>query len=172
MATRVDNAIPIFTPIESTEYSCLQHLTFYLSPFGGRTAVHVPRLNREDGSKFAARSEYQPKWYVTALVLASYILSLGIMPLLAMIATFAIRYSHTFYWALPREWAEIEYPRLVAQMPPDLTPNQVLETVMRRTQALRESGNWGEAIHLAAVAVEHRRALDEAPAIGNPEDLD
>jgi hypothetical protein len=100
MAITLNEQVPLFTPVWSHEHSWIDIPTSYLSPFAGRqmAVVLIPVIKREDGSTGVILGESKIPCFATAIIVASYILSLGVLPLLAAIATAIIRSHHKFHW--------------------------------------------------------------------------
>ena len=97
MTAQVDKVFT-FTPVLTQDCECMSTLVQYLKPLGGIIAVAVPGFDRVDGAQGALRFRYQRPWYATALIIASYILSVGLAPLIVAIATVIYRCTNKFYW--------------------------------------------------------------------------
>lgn len=93
------NTVPLFTPIKTErEWSSLPAL--YLSPLlcGKEVAVFDPREVDALGNQGCKRENNDTSWALTAWKIATYILSAGILPLLAIVFNLVIRLSTKYYY--------------------------------------------------------------------------
>ena len=92
--------VPFLTPIESKEkyVSLLQYPAYYLW-FGGDVARHIERIDAADGVRVAKKVHRDSSCVSSALKVASYVLSVGILPLLALVTLAVARHVYPFnYW--------------------------------------------------------------------------
>jgi hypothetical protein len=94
MSNRIHENVPFLTPIESNELSFLKIPAYYLW-FGGEVAEHIP-VPAHDGTRIANKVFKQTSCISTALKIATYILSLGIFPLLALLTLAISRCVYSF----------------------------------------------------------------------------
>lgn len=138
MANQIGSEVSAFTPVASIEHPWIQEPAWYLMPFGGRGAIAVPYDVRDDGSIGARPTEVTLEWYQTAIIIASYVLTLGIAPLLAAIATVVIRCYHKFHW--------IEDAAIDLNQPDQFAPNPAIQTIQNQTDIWTHMGEMGAAI--------------------------
>ena len=86
--------IAFSTPIEWVDHPLASAVDQYLN-FGNKTAVQI-----EKGSYLANPKNVETTWIYTALKVASMLLTVGLLPLLALILKVCIRANHEFHWAV------------------------------------------------------------------------
>ena len=98
-----DRKIPFFTPVVSEAYPLMKVVDSYFW-FGGRVAEVVLPEQIVDGSTVVKPvNEAKTSMMATVFKIASMILSLGILPLLAIAVKMIKRCSHSFHWIDSRE---------------------------------------------------------------------
>jgi hypothetical protein len=98
--------VPFFTPVISKTTDCFPNVLLYLQPFGGRVAVECDR-SKGPGEIGCLEKIRTVKWYETALVIGSYVLSCGILPLLVLYINCLVRCVNQYYW-IKSEHADID----------------------------------------------------------------
>jgi hypothetical protein len=108
-----DRKVPFWTPVDSEQHPLIKVFDNYLW-FGGRVAeVRLP-LQMQGDSIGAEPKTGQTSMWMTILKIVSMILTLGILPLLALIIKTIIRCTHKFHWIQPQQQNN--------QTPPNTTP--------------------------------------------------
>jgi len=104
MTAILDRKIPFFTPVMSDIYPLTKIVDSYLW-FGGEVAeVVIPE--QITGDSTAVRPvDGETNMVATVLKIATMILSLGILPLLAIAMKVIMRSSHSFHWVARQEQA-------------------------------------------------------------------
>ncbi|HEX2583401.1 MAG TPA: hypothetical protein VHL30_04720 [Chlamydiales bacterium] len=91
--------VPIFTPVE-TENTLSRLPALYLSPLFCNREVAVFNRTYLNGNQICDRKNYNTTFTATALKIATYILSAGILPLLAIVLNLAIRATTDYNYAV------------------------------------------------------------------------
>lgn len=90
--------VSIFTPVLSSENPWIRFPALYLSPFSRMQAIRIETMEKIGDSKGVVEEQHRASLTSTALKISSYILTLGILPLLSLIALMVIRSVHKFHW--------------------------------------------------------------------------
>jgi hypothetical protein len=92
------STVPICTPVISSEHPWIQIPALYLTPFSDKRASLIHPVEKIGASKGVLEIREKSSRLSAALKIISYILTLGIFPLLAFIALVVIRCVHKFHW--------------------------------------------------------------------------
>ncbi|MBN4066930.1 hypothetical protein JYU14_02485 [Simkania negevensis] len=91
--------LSIFTPVISKENPWICYPALYLNPLGGeKIAIHQIEKGQIDGYQQVKEGLHKTSLLATALKITSYVLSCGILPLLAVVVTLVIRAIYKFSW--------------------------------------------------------------------------
>ena len=91
------SSVPFWTPIESKGFS-LGHLADSYFSFGGRVAQVVTPEQIEFGSKAAWKMQSKTCVGCIAFKVLTMVLSLGILPVIALVIKTVYRCTHKFHW--------------------------------------------------------------------------
>lgn len=118
MANQVNNQVSTFIPIGALEeeYAGIPLITGYLHPFSGVVAQRL-----DNRSELCLRVWREKTWCQTAVIIATYILSCGILPLVAAIATVISRCCYKLRW--------VDYPDPLIHIE-QLTSNSAVEALI------------------------------------------
>jgi hypothetical protein len=166
------NKVSIFTPVLSSENPWIRFPALYLSPFSGMQAIRLETMGKIGDSKGVEEKRHEASLISAALKIGSYILTLGIFPLLSVIALIAIRSVHKFHWiqtSPPPILAFADAKQIKPQTPPPQVspnpPNQpsvVLQTVESQMKKINQEYN-DKLPKLKAQGAERIKPQDSSP---------
>lgn len=97
MASISDRKVPFFTPVDYAKKPLMGIVDRYFW-FGGKVAKVITPLQIESGSYAAKKVDGKTNMLETTLKVVSMILSLGVLPLLALVLKTILRSSHSYHF--------------------------------------------------------------------------
>jgi hypothetical protein len=148
MVYQVQETVPFFTPIESNKRPLfpLLKVPAYYFWFGGKVAEHIEG-EQIDGKNLANRIEKNTNPIATTLKIVSYIVSLGIFPLVALLSLAILRSIYSFHYAIETLEGVVQFNEQAVW---DLThlPSEQLRFIFtdRLDEFAEERANYTEAL--------------------------
>lgn len=117
MAIHLNN-VPLFTPVCSDEFPWLKLSAQYLSPLTGNLteAVHNTGNPIVEGNFGCSEKPYETSMVSTAIKVATYFISSGILPLLALIVLCVSRMMYQFHF-MDNRYLDYKLPENIRTVP-------------------------------------------------------